>query len=85
MIIGSRRATLLLWQRLVCHCNPCVGERIVVEGSVRTQVICRGTISVDPVGPLLLQRYAKDRDPADAVSHQLQKSMYVCAFLDIVG
>ena len=76
---------LFLRQRLVSHRDPRVSEGVVVKRSVRIQVIGRAAIGVNTIGPLLLQRYAKQRHPSGFVSHDLQEVVNVDAFLNVVS
>ena len=66
---GIKTRLLFRRQGLVRHGNRSVGERVVVQRSIRVQVIRGRTISVHAVRPLLLKRDAEQRDPAGLISH----------------
>jgi hypothetical protein len=82
---GIKTRLLLFGQRSICHGNRSVGKRVVVQRSVRVQVIRRGTVAVSAVRPLLLQRNAEDGHASSFGPHHVQKLVDIRPFLNIVG
>src|SRR4029077_2694083 len=75
----------LLGKGLVGHCDPSVGEGVVIQRSICLQIVAGSTIAIDSVRPLLLQWNTEYRDPAHLVAHSLEKVVAVSCLLDIVS
>ena len=81
---GVEARLLLLREGAVGHRDEGVGERVVVEGRVRLQVIGGREVARVPVRPGLLERDAEEGDPSDLRAHDLQEVVDVGPLLDVV-
>src|SRR5215510_980733 len=76
---------LLLWsQRFVCHSNVGISKRVVIQWSIRLQIVGGSKVPAVTVIPLLLKRNSEYGRTADGCAHDVDEIMNVRSFLDVI-